>query len=95
MFLNKIYEHPTKPNKVSERCWEETSVDLYGPLPSQNHTVVIQALSSLYPIVKFSKSTSAKLVIPVLEDVYDAFKNQFRQKSDNRSSFDSTIDSSF
>ena len=60
-----------KPKKVHESCWEETSVDLFGPLPSKNHIVVIQDLaSSCYPIAKLVKSTSAKSVIPVLKDTF-------------------------
>ena len=38
MFTNKVFRHPIEPIKVSEKCWEETSVDLFVPLPSQNHS---------------------------------------------------------
>ena len=37
MFTNIVYRNPIKPNRVPERCWEETSIDLFGPLPSKNH----------------------------------------------------------
>ena len=40
IFTNKVYRHPIKPNKVTERCLEETYVDLFGPLPSKIHTVI-------------------------------------------------------
>ena len=36
------------------------SVDLFGPLPSKNHIVVIQDFASRYPIAKLVKSTNAK-----------------------------------
>ena len=68
MFTNKVYRHPIEPNKVPGKCWEETSVDLFGPLPSQNNIIVIQDLASRYPVAKLVKSTSAKSVIPVLEE---------------------------
>ena len=70
MFTNKVYRHPIKPNKVPERCWDESSINLFGPLPSKNHVVVIQDLASRHPIDKRDKSTNAESVIPVLEDVH-------------------------
>ena len=83
MFTNKVYRHPIRPNKVPERCWEETSVDLFGPLPSKNHIVVIQDLASRYPSAKLIESTNAKSDINVL----DTFGNPIREKSDNGPSF--------
>ena len=62
-----------KPNKALERCWNETSVDLFGSLPSKNHIVVIQDLASRYPTAKLVESNNAKSIISVLEDVYDSF----------------------
>ena len=59
MFTKKVYRHPIKPNKVPERCWAETSVDLFGPLSSKNHIVVIQDLASRYPIAKLVKSINS------------------------------------
>ena len=84
MFTNKVYRHPIRPNKVPERCWEETSVDLFGPLPSKNHIVVIQDLASRYPRAKLIESTNAKSDINVL----DTFGNPIREKSYNGPSFD-------
>ena len=55
MFTNKVYRHPVKPNKVPKRCWEENFVDLFGPLPSNNHIAVIQGLAFRYPILKLVK----------------------------------------
>ena len=80
MFTNKVFRHPIEPNKVPGKCWEETSVDLFGPLPCQNHIVVIQDLASRYPVAKFVKSASAKSVVPVLEEAYITFGNPVRQK---------------
>ena len=80
MFTNKVYRHPIKPKKVPERCLEENYVDLFGPLSSKIHTVVTQDLVSRYPLAKLAKSTSAKPMFPVLEDVYDTFGNPIQQK---------------
>ena len=50
---------------------------------------LFQDLALRYPIAKLFKSTSAKSVIPVLEDVYDTFRNPIRLKSDNGTPFNS------
>ena len=60
MFTKKVYRHPIKPNKLPDGCWKETSADLFGPLLSKNHTVVIQDFASYYPTAKLVKSTNAK-----------------------------------
>ena len=64
-------------------------MDLFIPLPSENHIVVIQDLESRYPVAKDVRSTNAKSVIPVLEDTYNTFDNPQRQKSDNGPPFNS------
>ena len=89
MFTNKVFRHPVEPNKVPGKSWEETSVDLFGPLPSQNHIVVMQDIASCYPVAKFVKSTSAKSVILVLKEAYNTFGNPVQQKSDNGPLFNS------
>ena len=89
LFTNKTIREPIEPNKVPDRCWEEVSVDLFGPLPSNNHIVVVQDLCSRYPVAKIVKSTSAKEVLPFLSDTYNMFGNPERQKSDNGPPFKS------
>ena len=64
-------------------------MDLFSPLPSENHIVVIQDLESRYPVAKDVRSTNAKSVIPVLEDTYNTFDNPQGQKSDNGPPFNS------
>ena len=89
MFIQKTLRHPTEPNSVPEKCREETSVDLFGPLPSRHHVLVVQDLASRYPVAKIVKFTNAESVIPVLRDTYDLFDNPLRQKSDNGPPFNS------
>ena len=60
MFTKKTTKHPIEPNSVPEKCWEETSVDLFGPLISSHHVLVVQDLASHYPVAKIVKSTNAK-----------------------------------
>ena len=88
-FTDKVFRHPIKLNKVPGKCWEETSVDILGPLSSQNHIEVMQDLASRYLVAKFIKSISAKSVIPVLKEAYDTFGNPVQQKSDNGPPFNS------
>ena len=84
MFTQKTTRHPIEPNSIPEKCWEETSVDLFGPLPSSHHVLVVQDLAFRYPGTKIVKSTNAKSVILILRDTCDLFGNPLRQKSDNR-----------
>ena len=43
----------------------------------------MQDIASCYPVAKFAKSTSAKSVILILEETYNAFGNPVQQKSDS------------
>jgi transposase InsO family protein len=88
-FTTKRVREPIQPNKVPHKCWEEVSVDLFGPLPSSNHIVVVQDLASRFPVAKVVKSTSAKNVLPVLAETYNNFGNPNTQKSDNGPPFNS------
>ena len=89
MFTQKTTKHPIETNSVPEKCWEETPVDLSGPLPSSHGVYVVQDLASRYPVAKIIKSKNPKSVIPVHRDTYDLFGNPLRQKSDNGPPFNS------
>ena len=43
-------------------------MDLYGPIPSSEHVVVVQDLTSRYPTTKLVSSTAADTVITVMAD---------------------------
>ena len=58
-------------------------MDLFGPMPSSKHIVVVQNLASRFPAVKLVSCTKADEVIPMLEDIYDAFDNPEKQIRDN------------
>ena len=83
IFTDKKCSEPLKHHKVPKRCWETVAVDLFGPLPSKNHVVVIQDLSSRFPVAKLVKSTSALNVLPTLAETYDLLGNPEYQLSDN------------
>ena len=74
---------------MPDNCWDTVAVDLFGPMPSKNHVVVVQDLASKYPAAKLVKNTSADKVLPILSDIYDTYGNPSTQISDNGSPFNS------
>ena len=89
MFSRKYTKEPIIPNKVPNKNWEEISIDLFGPMPSKNHVVVLQDLATRFPCGKIVSSTSAKEVIPAIAEIYNAYGNPNVQKSDNGPPFNS------
>ena len=83
IFSDKKTKEPITHHKVPSKNWEKVSVDLYGPMPSSKHVVVVQDLASRYPAAKLVKSTKADAVLPVLEGIYDTYGNPHTQLSDN------------
>ena len=75
LFTDKKCREPQKAHEVPDRCWEKTAVDLFGPMPSRNHVVVVQDLASCYPAAKIVSSTAADKVIPAMTDIYDSYGN--------------------
>ena len=65
MFNQKTLRHSIETNSVPKKCWEETSVDLFGLLPSSHHVLAVQDLATRFPVARIVKSTNAKSVIPV------------------------------
>ena len=63
--------------------WEIVAVDLYGPMPSSNHVVVVQDLGSRYPAAKLVSSTRTESVISALQDIYNNYGRPETQISDN------------
>ena len=94
-FNDKKTTEPLGRHEVPSKCWESVAVDLFGPMPSRNHVVVVQDLSSKFPAAKLVTSTSAERVLPALADVYDNFGNPQKQISDNGAPFNSRAMSDF
>ena len=42
IFTDKKCKEPIKAHTVPDRCWEKVAVDLFGPMPSRKHLVVVQ-----------------------------------------------------
>ena len=89
IFVDKKTKEPIVSHKVPSRCWETVAVDLFGPMPSSKHVVVVQDLGSRYPAAKLVASTKAERVIPALEEIYDEYGYPENQISDNGPPFNS------
>ena len=46
LFTDKKTKEPLKAHAVPDKCWSELSVDLFGPMPSSKHIVVVQDLTT-------------------------------------------------
>ena len=90
IFTDIKLKEPQKSHQVPDQCWKKVATDLFGPMPSRNHVVVVQDLASRFPVAKLVSSTSADKVIPALSEIYDAYGNPEKQLSDNGPPFNST-----
>ena len=68
-FSNKKTSEPQHPHKVPLKCWDTVAVDLFGPMPSKEHVVVVQDLASRFPAAKLISSTNARQVLPALGEI--------------------------
>ena len=69
-FSTKKTSESIQPHKVPSRCREKVAVDLFGPMPSLHHVVVVQDLASRYPSAKIVlSSTKAAKALPALADI--------------------------
>ena len=69
--------------------WSELSCDFFGPLSNGKFLFVVIDDHSRYPVVKQVSSTSAKVVLPVLEEVFCMFGVPRVLRSDNGPPFSS------
>ena len=88
-FTDKKVMEPIVPHKVPEDGWSQVSVDLFGPMSSNNHVVVVQDLATRYPAAKIVRSTAANSVLPALSEIYNNLGNPDKQLSDNGPPFNS------
>ena len=89
IFVDKKTKEPIARHKVPERYWETVAVDLFGPMPSSKHVIVVQDIGSRYPAAKLASSTKADKVIPALGEIYDEYGYPENQISDNGPPFNS------
>ena len=88
-YVDKKTLEPIQHHKIPDKCWSTVAVDLFGPMPTSKHVVVVYDLLSRFPEAKLVSSTKADKVIPVLKDVYDSYGYPEKQISDNGPPFNS------
>ena len=60
---------PLAQHKVPKKTWEVVAVDLFGPMPSSNHVIIVQDIGSRYPAAKLVSSAKAEKVITALKEI--------------------------
>ena len=89
LFTSKKTKEPITPHTIPENCWQKVSVDLFGPMPTGRHVVVVQDLKSRYPSAKLVASTAADKVLPAIGEIYETYGFPDIQISDNGPPFNS------
>ena len=74
---------PAKMTPLPDGPWKSLSADFYGPLPTGEYLIVIIDDYSRFPIVEIVYSTSARVVIPVLDKIFSIFGIPDELKTDN------------
>ena len=64
---------PVKMSTLSEKVFEEISVDFYGPLPNGEKLLSIIDLYSRFPFIEIMKTTTAVKVIERLENLFSIY----------------------
>ena len=80
---------PLKMTKLPSKPWSHVSADFYGPLPTGEYVLVLMDDHSRFPIAEVITSTSAKAVIPKLDNVFATFGIPDELKTDNGPPFQS------
>ena len=69
MQIKKKSVEPLAQHKVPTKNWEVVAVDLFGPMPSSNHVIIVQDTGSRYPAAKLVSSAKAEKVITALKEI--------------------------
>ena len=80
---------PLSMSKMPDGPWEELSIDFFGPLKTGKYIMVLVDDYSRYPIALLITSTSAKTVIPALNEILSTFGIPSKIRSDNGPPLDS------
>ena len=89
LFTPKNTKEPIAPVPTTADTWEEVSVDLFGPLPDKRHVLVVQDTRSRFPAATIVPTTAAQPVLKALDDVYTAYGQPARHRTDNGPPFNS------
>ena len=70
LYTNKTTKEPQYMLKGPSSAWDTVVLDLFGPLPTGKHVLVVQVTLTRYPSAKIVPSTSSSKVIPALNGIY-------------------------
>ena len=87
--VKKNNSDPPKMSILPGGVWQEVSVDFWGPTPDGDYVLLLVDEYSRYPVAELVRSTSADVVIPVLDKVFSEWGIPFVLKSDNGPPFQS------
>ena len=82
---------PAKKTPLPDGPRKSLSADFYGPLPTGEYLIVIIDDYSRFPIVEIVYSTSARVVIPVLDKTFSIFGIPDELKTDNGPPFQGSL----
>ena len=86
---------PSHPTPASPSPWHRVFIDLYGPLPSHDHLLVIVDQYSRYPIVHRLRSITSAAVIKALRSTFCMFGAPAEVMTDNGTQFSSAAFATF
>lgn len=67
---NKGLKNPVSMARMSDKVWDEISIDFFGPLPSGEYCLVLTDDSSRYKAVKIVRSTGTDSTVGRLDEVH-------------------------
>ncbi len=74
---------PLKPSEFPTKVWQVVAHDIYGPLPDGTELLVLKDEFSRMPFVAEVKTTAARYVLPILDDLFSFVGRPEILKSDN------------
>ena len=86
---------PITSAPTPEKPWQDVSADLFGPMPKNDHVLLVRDNLSRFPAAEIVNSTAAKDVIPAMDKIYSDFGTPLSHKTDNGPPFNSEAFASF
>ena len=90
LYTNKTTKEPQSILKGPSSAWDTVALDLFGPIPTGKHVLVVQDVLTRYPAAKIVPSTSSSKVLPALNDIYINYGYLTTHLRDNGPPFNST-----
>ena len=83
LYTRDRLKNPITSAPTPELPWKNVSVDLFGPMPKDDHVLVIRDNLSKFPAAEIVNSTSSKHVIPAMDQIYTNFGTPDVHKTDS------------